>query len=241
MLINFKGNPMKLKQLLLIPILSSSIFALNGTDSINQEHCDQLIINPYFKVCYDYNLMGAKAVSYTLDGEKVNQVNIKKRPSFHTEKALDRAYRVSPKSYSKTGYDRGHMANDASFDWSMESLNSTYTMSNIVPQEPRVNRYHWVKVERYARMVARKLGSLNVLNIMQYSSNPKRLKKQNIAIPQGFFKILQNKEKNFERCFYYKNDSTTYPKKDKLKNHLIECSLIEPTILSLQQKLQVSK
>jgi len=222
---------MKLKTLILIPILSSSIFAFNDIEYISNDHCDQLIINPYFKVCYDYTLMGAKAISYTLDGEKVNKVNIKKRPSFHTEKALDREYRVSPKSYSKTGYDRGHMANDASFDWSMKSLNSTYSMANIVPQEPKVNRYHWIKVERYARMVARKLGSLNVLNIIRYNTNPKRLKKQNIAIPKGFYKILYNKEKNFERCFYYENNTLTYQKKDKLKKHLIECSLIEPTLL----------
>ncbi|CAA6798345.1 MAG: DNA/RNA endonuclease G [uncultured Sulfurovum sp.] len=222
---------MKLKILLLIPILSSSIFAFNTSKYINQDHCAQLIINPYFKVCYDYNLMGAKVISYTLNGEKVNRINIKKRPSFHTEKSLNREYRVSPKSYSKTGYDRGHMANDASFDWSIESLNATYTMANIVPQEPRVNRYHWVKVERYARLVARKLGSLNVVNIIQYTSNPKRLKKQNIAIPKGFYKILYNKEKDFEKCFYYKNDSSSYEKKEKLKKHLIECSLIEPNPL----------
>ena len=175
--------------------------------------------------------MGAKAISYTLDGDKVNEVNIKKRPSFHTEKSLDRAHRVSPKSYSKTGYDRGHMANDASFDWSMESLNSTYSMVNIVPQEPRVNRYHWIKVERYARLVARKLGSVNVINIMQYNSNPKHISRQNIAVPEGFYKILYNEEKDFERCFYYKNDASTYQKKEKLKKHLIECSLIKPTLL----------
>lgn len=69
---------MKLKILLLIPILSSSIFAFNTSKYINQDHCDQLIINPYFKVCYDYNLIGAKVISYTLDGEKVNKINIKK-------------------------------------------------------------------------------------------------------------------------------------------------------------------
>ena len=222
---------MKLKTLLLIPILSSSIFAFNTTEYISNDHCDQLIINPYFKVCYDHGLMGAKAISYTLDGNKVNKINIKKSPSFHTEKSLDRAYRVSPKSYTRTGYDRGHMASDASFDWSMESLNATYTMANILPQEPRVNRYHWIKVERYARMMANKLGSVKVLNIARYTPTPKRISKQRIAIPEGFYKILYNKDKNFERCFYYKNDASTYQKKDKLKQHLIVCALIEPNLL----------
>lgn len=212
-------------------MLSNTLFAFNSQEYINKNYCDKIITNPYFKICYDYKLMGARTITYTLDGDKVNKVNIKKRPSFHTEKSLDRKYRVSPKSYTRSGYDRGHMANDASFDWSMESLNSTYAMSNIVPQEPKVNRYHWVKVERYARLVAKRLGTLNVVNIIQYTNNPKRLKKQNIAIPQGFYKILFNKEKNFERCFYYKNDSSSYQKKEKLKKHLIECSLIKPNPL----------
>ena len=222
---------MKLKHLLLIPILSSSIVAFNNTEYINSDHCDQLITNPYFKVCYDYKLMGATAISYTLDGDKVNKINIKKRPSFHVEKSLESAYRVSPKSYTRTGYDRGHMANDASFDWSMESLNSTYSMANIVPQNPKVNRYHWIKAERYARLVARKLGSVNVLNIIRYNQIPKRISKQNIAIPKGFYKILYNEEKDFERCFYYKNDASTYQRKEKLKKHIIECSLIERNLL----------
>ncbi len=218
---------MKLKRLILIPLLSTILFAFNSQKYINKNYCDQIIINPYYKVCYDYKLMGAKAITYILDGEKVNKINIKKRPSFHTEKSLDRKYRVSPKSYTRSGYDRGHMANDASFDWSMDSLNSTYSMVNIVPQEPKVNRYHWTKVERYARLVARKLGTLSVINIIQYTNSPKRLKKQNIAIPQGFYKILYNKEKNFERCFYYRNDSSSYKEREKLKKHLIECSDIE--------------
>jgi len=222
---------MKLKYLLIIPILSSTIFAFNSAEYISSDHCDKLVTNPYFKVCYDYNLMGAKAITYTLDRDKINEINIKKRPSFHTEKSLERAYRVSPKSYTRTGYDRGHMANDASFDWSMESLNSTYSMVNIVPQDPKVNRYHWIKVERYARLVARKLGSLNVLNIIRYPNNPKHISRQHIAIPEGFYKILYNEEKDFERCFYYKNDASSYPKKNKMKNHLIECSFIEPNLL----------
>lgn len=201
-----------------ILLLTVTLFSFNSQKYMNNNYCDQIIKNPYFTVCYDYNYMGAKTISYRLDGNKVNDINIKKRPSFHTEKSLNRLYRVSPKSYTYSGYDRGHMANDASFDWSIKSLNSTYSMVNIVPQEPRVNRYHWVKVERYARLVASRLGSVNVINIIQYTSNPKRLKKQNIAIPQGFYKILYNKEKDFERCFYYKNDSNSYKKKDKLKN-----------------------
>ena len=68
---------MKLKRLILIPLLSTILFAFNSQKYINKNYCDQIIINPYYKVCYDYKLMGAKAITYTLDGEKVNKINIK--------------------------------------------------------------------------------------------------------------------------------------------------------------------
>lgn len=124
---------MLFKKIILIALLSNILFAFNSQEYMSKNYCDKIITNPYMNICYDYNLMGAKTITYTLNGDKVNKVNIKKRPSFHTEKALDKKYRVSPKSYTRSGYDRGHMANDAAFDWSQDSLNETYKLSNIVP------------------------------------------------------------------------------------------------------------
>jgi len=75
-------------------------------------------------------MKGAKYVAYTLDGDKVNAVNIKKHGKFYTGKNLPKKYRSYSKDYVHSGYDRGHLAN-ASFDYSKKIVRKTYSMANI--------------------------------------------------------------------------------------------------------------
>jgi len=216
-----------MKHGLLFALLSITINATNVSDYINDDNCDQIINKSVFTVCYNYEMKGAKYVSYKLDGKLVNAVNIKKRKSFYTEKNLEKEYRSYNKDYTHTGWDRGHLASDASFDYDKKVLRKVYTMANIIPQAPKVNRYTWIKAEKLERLVAVKLGSLNVINGVIYDSNPVRIGKHNIAVPKSFWKMIFNDEKNYKKCFLYENDRTIDTKKDKLKNHLIECSLLD--------------
>jgi endonuclease G len=212
---------------ILLIAFSINLFAINLTDFINKENCDQIIDKQVYIICYDYNMKGARYVSYTLDGNKVNTVNIKKRSSFYTEKNLPKKYRSHTKDYTHSGYDRGHLANDASFDYDEKVVRKTYTMANIIPQAPKVNRKTWIKAEKLERKIAASLGSVNVLNGVVYSSNPKRIGKNKIAVPDAFWKMIYNDDKNYKKCFYYKNDLDAVSKGDKLKNHQIDCERLK--------------
>ena len=167
-----------------------------------------------------------KSVAYTLYGDLVNELNIKERPSFYVEEDIDNPYRAKVSDYTHSGYDRGHMAPDAAFDWSQESLDATYSLANIIPQIPEVNQQMWVEAEKYAREMALELFELHVVNVVKYSSKPHRIGKSNIAISVGYYKILFNHDKEYEECFYYANDSSINPKNDKLKKHKVSCSSI---------------
>ena len=79
-------------------------------------------------------------------------------------------------------------------------------MANIIPQAPQVNRKTWIKAEKLERSVAVSLGSVNVLNGVVYSSNPQRIGKNEIAVPDGFWKMIYNDEKDYKKCFFYEND-----------------------------------
>ena len=158
--------------LITILLIYTSLYATNILDYINKQNCNQIVDKQVYTICYDYKAKGAKYVAYTLDGSKVNAVNIKKRFSFYSEKILPKQYRSRSKDYSHSGYDRGHLANDASFDWSKKSVRKTYSMANIVPQAPNVNRRTWIKAEKLERKVASKLGTANVINGVIYSSRP---------------------------------------------------------------------
>lgn len=200
------------------------MLAIDIRDFINKQNCDQIINKQVFDICYDYNAKGAKYVVYTLDGSLVNKVNIKRRERFYSEPTIPMKYRSKSSDYTRSGYDRGHLANDADFDYSEKTLRKTYSMANIIPQAPKVNRKTWIKAERYERLIASKLGSLTVINGVHYPDTPKRIGKNNIAVPDGFWKIMYNNDVDFEKCFYYNNDTNIIVKDDRLKQHQVECS-----------------
>lgn len=130
---------MKIHKILLTIIITivPNLLATEISEYINKENCDQIIDKQVYTICYDYQAKGALYVAYTLDGNKVNFVNIKKRPSFYTEKNLKKRYRSHTRDYTHSGYDRGHLANDASFDYDEKVVRKTYTMANIIPQASR--------------------------------------------------------------------------------------------------------
>ncbi len=101
--------------------------------------CSQVVDKEFFKVCYSYDLNGGlKLLHIDWTADLVNELNIKERPKFYEEEQLPEEYRAEYSDYTHSGYDRGHMAPDASFDWSIESLEATYSMANIIPQVPEV-------------------------------------------------------------------------------------------------------
>lgn len=214
-------------KLFFLLITTISLYATDISDYINKNNCSQIIDKSIFTICYDYKLKGAKYVAYRLDGSLVNSTNIKKRPRFYTEKNLPKQYRSTSKDYVNSGYDRGHLANDADFDYSEKALRKTYTMANIIPQAPKVNRKTWIKAEKYERTVASDLGSVTVINGVIYSSDPKRIGKNEVAVPDAFWKMIYNDEKKFKKCFYYKNDLDVLVSQDRLKSHQVDCNQLK--------------
>ena len=90
--------------------LNISLNATNLSEYFNAKNCNQIINKQVYQICYDYEAKGAIYVAYTLDGNKVNALNVKKRSSFYTEKNLAKKYRSHTKDYTHSGYDRGHLA-----------------------------------------------------------------------------------------------------------------------------------
>jgi endonuclease G len=182
--------------------------------------CNQIIDKGIYKICYSYKYKSAIGGWIILYGNKVNAVNIKKRPQFYNEKTIPMQYRTKYSDYTHSGYDRGHtIVADADVDYSKKSLRKSYTMANITLQAPMINRKTWIKVEKYGRYVATKLGKVNSITLVKYSD--KKIK--GISIPSGYYRIYYNKNKAFKSCFYYKNNLNVDWRNDKLQNHQISC------------------
>jgi len=198
----------------------------NNSDSLSNNNaikCDTLINKSFYDICYDLNLKSALFVTYTLDGSLVDNPNISDRPSFYEESTIAQKYQSDYDDYTGSGYDRGHLANDASFDYSDSSLKSVYSMANIIPQSPDVNRYSWIDTENLEREKAILYGEVEVVIGVDFSDNPQTIGENEISVPKGFYKMISTFNNNYKECFYY--DNIPYDvASDTIENHKVACS-----------------
>lgn len=189
---------------------------------INTEKCDQVLDNKgFFSTCFSYDIKGPLAGHTLLRGDLVNHLNIEERMPFYADNNVPKKYRIYTSDYVRSGFDRSHtIANDASFDWSSESLNATYAMTNILPHYPNTNRQSILAVEKYERLVAVRLGSVNLMVFNTFPDNPQRIGKNKVAVPDTMWRVYWSEGNNFERCFRIPNDDVAY----RLKEMETDCT-----------------
>lgn len=186
-----------------IDINSDNIKELNSI--FNKKNCDLILID-YFVTCYDYERKSPSAVYTKIEGKNVSKDGIKRRPSFYIDKRIPKGFESTTKDYTNSGYDRGHFgASDASFDWDKNALNSTYKMSNIVPQTPKTNRYKYISLEKYEREMAEKFGSLETISLAFWDNDPEIIGANKIHVPSSFAKIFVTNT-GYRECFFMWND-----------------------------------
>ncbi|ARE81143.1 DNA/RNA non-specific endonuclease [Campylobacter helveticus] len=193
--------------LILLTIFTLSLFAKYELDEefkgyFNQLNCSIILDKFYYINCYDYNLKGSKALAYEVKAENLKLEQIKKRPRFEEDFALAKKYRSRWEDYKNSSYSRGHIAPNASFSYSVASQKAVFLMSNITPQNFQINNKIWNDIEKRERKLALKFQKLDVLNLILYNENPKRIK-NHIAIPSFYIKIF--KTKNYKECYKVPN------------------------------------
>jgi endonuclease G len=113
--------------------------------------------------------------------------NLKKRLTFRNDKRISFGY-TSVKSFTHSGFDKGHLAPDAAYDFDIKILRFTYLNSNILPEVPYLNRYIISKIEKNFRDEAIK-NQKNAL-IITGGINFKYNSDLNFYVPEQIFKIL---------------------------------------------------
>ena len=92
--------------------------------------------------------------------------------------------------YTRTGYDRGHLAPAGDMKWSMKAMRESFYLSNICPQDPDLNRGIWKELEEQIRLWASENGSLLVVTGPIITDDLRRLGKNRVGIPKRFFKVV---------------------------------------------------
>lgn len=113
---------------------------------------------------------------------------IKRRNTFHEEKQVPYNMRSRLSDYSHSGFDRGHMSPSGDMSSSKAQYQS-FTLSNMVPQNPNDNRELWEGIEAATRHLAIKYGNVYVISGPIFKKNFKKLKGY-VGIPSQLFKLI---------------------------------------------------
>ena len=98
---------------------------------------------------------------------------------------------ASTSDYTRSGFDRGHLAPAADMAYSEETMRDSFYMTNISPQRPGFNRGIWKDLEAWARQTAIKEGMVVIVTGPVFpSQNAETIGKNKVTVPTHFYKII---------------------------------------------------
>lgn len=167
---------------------------------------DRVLDRIGYSLGYDYKRKSALWAAYIISKHSVG-INYPRSTSFYADTEIPFKHRVLPEEYEGSGYDKGHLVPSASVDFSRKSNKETFVMSNIVLQDPTLNRQAWGHLEAKERKWTETKGKLLVIAGPVYGKRNKRI--GNLSVPRMMYKVIYSYED--ERCigFLFPNKAVT--------------------------------
>ena len=109
--------------------------------------------------------------------------------TFHEEERLPPAERSTLRDFSRSGYDRGHTSPNGDFDNPL-AQGESFSLANMVPQNPNNNRNLWEGVEEATRSIAERYGEAWVVTVPVFSGAQTLWLHDRVAIPSRMAKAV---------------------------------------------------
>ena len=126
--------------------------------------------------------------------------------SFHAEPALPEDEQAELFDYARSGWDRGHLApsgdmpNDA-------AQQESFSLANIIPQAPQLNRNLWEGMESAIRTLAVRRGELYVVTGPIFGGAELRALNGRVIIPTEVFKAVLDPRRHQAGAYVATNDN----------------------------------
>ncbi len=119
--------------------------------------------------------------------------------------------RATNNDYYNSRYDRGHMCPASDNKWDGQAMRESFLFTNICPQNHKLNKYEWNKLENLCRDWARQYGAIDIVCGPVYrpstGSQTATIGKNKVRVPDGFFKVVMCRQGNAKAIgFLFKND-----------------------------------
>ena len=150
---------------------------------------DQLVRRVGYSLNYAEKYELPAWVAYVLRGSQLRGVE-ERENEFMPDPVVKTGTAVTA-DYTRSGYDRGHMAPAADFKNSYQVMKETFYMSNICPQVPQFNRGIWLELEKMVRAWAYKYDRVFVVTGPVLTEGLPTIGRLNkVAVPRQFYKVV---------------------------------------------------
>ena len=157
---------------------------------LKRKRTEQIIQHEGYTVSYNADYRIANWVAYVLTDKEARSDKAERQNKFVVD-PLVKGASATNEDYTRTGYDRGHLAPAGDMKWSEKAMRESFYLSNITPQKPGLNRGIWKELEEQIRLWARENGAVLIATgpvIPDEELN--RLGKNRVGVPRQFYKVL---------------------------------------------------
>lgn len=171
---------------------------------------EQILHRTAMTVSFNKEWLIPNWVAYLLLNDDMDG-NAQRERDFSEDMEVEARYRVNTHDYSRSGYDRGHMAPAADFSGDPDAKRETFLMTNICPQNHELNARSWNDLEQRTRSWARREGGVYVVvGPIVNSKHPQTIGRDHkVVVPDAFFRCILSLKEGSEKAigFIYKNVS----------------------------------
>lgn len=117
--------------------------------------------------------------------------DMERENAFHEDESgrIPPGERSSLRDYARSGYDRGHVAPSGNMS-NARSQQESFTMANMIPQDPDNNRKLWAAIESATRNLASRHGEVWVVSGPVFQGDRIAFLNNRVAIPTHVFKAV---------------------------------------------------
>lgn len=189
----------------------------NFTKQAQPKFLDAQLAKDTYPLCFDGFAVMYSGITRSplwaaeyLTRERLNEAyELERVDNFHPESRLPKVVRTNTYDYSGSGYDRGHLAPNADMATMQQQYNS-FSLANIVPQSPYLNREVWRQVESSTRYLTKVYGTVYVVTGTVYEGNTASMigKNARIMVPTHIYKAIYVPAINQAGVYYAPNDES---------------------------------
>lgn len=131
-------------------------------------------------------------------------VATERKDTFHEEPRLPPDERADLDDYTRSGYDRGHLAPAADMP-DERAQHESFSLANMIPQDPQSNRGLWSGIESAARGLARRSSELYVVSGPVFQGGTLKRLRGRVLVPTHIFKAVYDPKRNQAAAYLAEN------------------------------------